>query len=251
MNEIKSGKVHQDSREEFRRYLIDVMGLTDGSAQSYCSYLPRIENTLSGKTVDEIVSTDDEMQKAIMVLRDYEPKKTAANLKSGLRAYYSFKNGSPYEEVHTERPVGESRSLKSGDMPFEIRQQLNDLEFKMYERQDEFWCRIFQLAVAVLLVVPALMMGDKLTHIVKLFFLMSMVFGSVGLVCMFPLLRRPFRQTKDIYEHGRKILEGEETRLEMNPIQSTGLERSCQRLSVIMFIQALIMFIVTLGVAIF
>ena len=139
----------------------------------------------------------------------------------------------------------------TGDIPFEIKQQLNDLEFKMYERQDAFWCQIFQLAVAVLLVIPTLMMGESLTSIAKAFFLGAMIMGSVGIACMFPLLRRPFRQTKEIYDHGKKIMEGEETRLEITPIPSTRRELLCQRLSVIMCVFALLLLIVTFGITIF
>ena len=249
---------NRESKEEFRQYLIVVMGLTEASAKAYCYYVSHVEKIRQGVSVDAIVASDDEMRKTITLLRKHEPKKEAANFMSGLRAYYRFKNGKVFKEVpnddvrkHSTVREDTRKEEVTGDIPFEIKQQLNDLEFKMYERQDAFWCQIFQLAVAVLLVIPTLMMGESLTSIAKAFFLGAMIMGSVGIACMFPLLRRPFRQTKEIYDHGKKIMEGEETRLEITPIPSTRRELLCQRLSVIMCVFALLLLIVTFGITIF
>ena len=235
--------------EDFYQYLIDVMGLREGSAKSYLSYLAGVEKGI-GKPADELVRTDEMMGAAIARLREEEPRKTVANQMSGLRAYYQFKNGRPFKGVCADAKMSECDKDERGDLPFEIRQQLNDLEIRMYDQQDAFWRQMFQLAVAVLTVIPSLVLGKELSLISKRLFVLSMIIGVVGLNLMFPLLRRPFRQTKEIYEHGRKIMAGEETRLEILPGLATRIELRNQFLSITMLLAALLILFIALGVSI-
>jgi len=240
-------------REDFRQYLMAVMGLSEASAKSYDAYVSGVEKLLD-KTADAIVSSEEEMQAAITQLRKHEPKNTGSNYMSGLRAYYRFKNGQSFQKRkrdgyscdNAESPVEDS---VTGDMPFEIRKQLNELEFRMFDRQDALWRQMFQLAVAGLLVLPPLIAGDGCPLFSRWLFFGAIAIGAIGLGFMIPILKRPFRQTSEIYEHGRKVLSGEETRLEIRPPMSNKMEELCQRLSVVLLLLSLVMLLVSVGIS--
>ena len=240
-------------REDFRLYLISVMGLSEVSAKSYDAYVSGVEKLL-GKTADAIVASDEEMQAAITQLRKHEQKNTSSNYMSGLRAYYRFKKGQSFNarkrDVHSCGNVGSLvEDSATGDMPYEIRKQLNELEFRMFDRQDALWRQVFQLAVAVLLALPPLIVGRGCSLFSRCLFFVAIAIGSVGLGFMIPILKRPFRQISEIYEHGRNILAGEETRLEIRPPMSNKKESLCQILSVMLLLLSLVMLLVSVGVS--
>ena len=240
-------------REDFRLYLISVMGLSEVSAKSYDAYVSGVEKLL-GKTADAIVASDEEMQAAITQLRKHEQKNTSSNYMSGLRAYYRFKKGQSFNarkrDVHSCGNVGSLvEDSATGDMPYEIRKQLNELELHMFDRQDALWRQVFQLAVAVLLVLPPLIAGSGCPLCSRWLFFGAITIGAIGLGFMIPILKRPFRQITEIYEHGRKVLAGEETRLEIRPILSNTMETRSQRLSVGLLLLSLVMLLVSVGVS--
>ena len=214
-------------REDFRRYLMAVMGLSEASAKSYDAYVSGVEKLLD-KISGAIVSSDEEMQAAITLLREHEPKNTAVNYMSGLRAYYRFKNG---------REFGSKNIRKQDDnIPFEVRWRMTDLKYRCCESENRLWQQLFQLGVAILLVMPALVLGsikDMPLISVQLFAHASMC-GIIGLVFAFFVLKKPTRQTNEVKEHERKFALGEETCLECDVVQTTRFELLCQWLFLIL-----------------
>ncbi len=219
-----------DSRKQdmdaFHRYCVDVMGLRDSSADSYVSYVASVEAML-GHDINVIVSSDDEMRSAINALREQGAKKATSNLMSGLRAYYRFKNGASFssQKGETSQRRGKRRC---GELPFEFRCQLNDLEFRLQDKSDAFWRQVFQLGVAIIVLFPPLAISDGLMPIGRWLFIAALLTGFIGIVLMFPILQRPSRQLQEIYCHGQKLADGEEINLDVRPVLTTSKEKICQ-----------------------
>ena len=210
------------AREDFRQYLMVVMGLSEASAKSYDAYVSGVEHVLLGKTVDAIVSSDGEMQAAIVQLRKHEPKNTASNYMSGLRAYYRFKNGREFGTKDTPE--------RDGDIPFEVRKRLNDMKYRKYESENRLWQQLFQLWTAVVLVVPTLTIhGMEVTPLLSMrLTFTALLFSMVGLPIWFIVLKKPIRQAAAIQEHERKLASGDETCLEIDISKATLVESLCQ-----------------------
>ena len=209
-------------REDFRQYLMVVMGLSEASARSYDAYVSGVERVLLGKTVDAIVSSDGEMQTAIAQLRKHEPKNMASNYMSGLRAYYRFKNGREFGTKDTRE--------RDNDIPFEVRKRLNDMKYRQYESENRLWQQMFQLWIAVVLVVPALTIrGMEVTPLLSMRLIFTVLLcGMGGLPIWLIVLKKPIRQAAEIPVHERKLASGDETCLEMDVSKTTRVELLCQ-----------------------
>ena len=215
-------------REDFRLYLISVMGLSEGSATSYDAYVSGVEKLL-GKTADAIVASDKEMQAAITQLRKHNPKNTASNYMSGLRAYYRFKNGKEFGSKDARK--------RDNDIPFEVRWRMTDLKYRCYESENRLWQQLFQLGVAILLIMPTLVLSrtKDMPLISVQLFVCALSSGIIGLFFAFILLRRPARHAREIKEHECKFALGEETCLESEIVQTTPFELICQWVSSLFF----------------
>lgn len=217
-------KLPAEQRESFKLFAMSVIGLSDGSAESYVSYVNGAARTVGGDA-DTIVQTRAEMQSALSKL-------AAANLNDGtrrnyivgLRAYYRFVNGCEYYEQVSDSDVG---NRQTHNVPFELGKELNELELRASDHSATFWHKILNVSLVVFTAVPTILAVNSVTKWAFRFSITAMVLGLVGVVFLVPILRRPIRQSDELYAYGRKLFEGSVSAYEFSPENKTTCEKIC------------------------
>lgn len=113
------------------------------------------------------------------------------------------------------------------DIPHELMEQQNALELRLQEREDAFWGRFFEVALLVITIVPTLVTGREQSRDVLLWVKGALIFGGVGIVSMFYVLRRSSRQLKELLDYGKRICAGEKICMEFHPRHKTMIEHLC------------------------
>lgn len=207
---------------EFVDYVVSILGLKESTARSYDKYVLTAQEIL-GDAPEEIVKSDESMRRACARLVERGlAGKTVANVISGLKAYFKFKNGCAYSERGNSN---RDSACETPDVPYELLEQQNELELKLQEREDSFMGRIFGIALLVLTIVPALVVGQKLPKEILLGFKCALVSGAIGTACLIPAIRRSSRQLKEVVEYGKRIRSGAVTNREFSPSEKTFAER--------------------------
>lgn len=213
-----------ESFEDFRLFVISILGLSVGTAESYVSYVRGVCK-LVGKRAREIVASTNAMRDAIdLIGRDSGLKNTRRNYVSGLKAFWRYCNGYEY---------GASNVCENGgrpDVAFDVREQLNDLELRVSDSDATFWNRIMDVALLSMTIVPTLLTLGGIKAVVRWFLLAAMIFGVAGVFALIPILRRPIRQNTDLYQYGKKLIRGEVSGFEFSPEETTARERVCMHI---------------------
>jgi len=222
MEQMIIGRNEDDCYAAFRDFVVSILGLSTGTADSYVSYVKGVCKCVA-RSVDEIVSSRNSMSETIEeVDRSGKADSTKRNYISGLKAYWRFAKGAEYDAKDSERHDSVDNTL------FEIRKEVNAFELRVSDSDANFWQRIFDVSIVVLTVVPTLLTMSGITMTVMWFLVMSMLIGFMGLAALLPVLHRPVRQNLELYNHGKKLALGQVSGLNFTPEEKTLLERKCE-----------------------
>lgn len=200
------------------------------------NYLPRVLELLNAPDARRLVQTDEAMNKALAGLDGYCGKgyarKTIGNYKSALYAFYFYLRGVRYQKHSRTRE--KSQCLDgSADMSWKIREQLNDIELRLYASGDAFWRMIFSVgALSVTIacsVAPVISNGNDGECGFRS---CAFMLGLVGLIALVPVLLRHRRQLKEIQEQGIRLSAGDPIESVIVPRECTALERAGEVVSI-------------------
>lgn len=233
-----------DRGNEFRCYVRSVLGLSDGTADSYVAYVNGACRCI-GKSIDEIVSSNEALVDAFRQIdRSAGAKKTLSNYKRGVRAYFRFIHGEEFG------PKPEEANPKCGidhELPYEIKQQLNEIEFRISDGEASFWHRVMDVAVLVLTIVSSILASTNMPLTSKVSIGSALVFGLIGLGALIPIIRRPIRQSRELYEYGKSLQSGNACSFEFNPVELTSVEKICTNVAKAAIPIALLCLVVAIG----
>jgi len=212
-------------REKFELFARSVIGLSEGSAESYVSYVNGAVRVV-GCDADSIVRSKEEMQSALSQLAVAKLNDgTRGNYITGIKAYYRFVNNCEHDDQVSD-PGVVSRSARN--IPFELRNQLNELELRASDQSAAFWHKIIDVSVIVFTAVPAILAVKGVTHGAFLCSCAAMILGLVGAGVLIPVLRRPIRQADELYAYGKRFAEGSVSAYEFSPESKTRCEKVCE-----------------------
>lgn len=219
-------KLSHEQREKFGLFARSVIGLSEGSAESYVSYVNGAARVV-GCDADAIVRSKEDMQSALSHLAVAKLNDgTRGNYITGIKAYYRFLNNCEYDDQVSDPGVV---SRPARNIPFELRNQLNELELRASDQSAAFWHKIVDVSVIVFTAVPAILAVKGVTHWAFLCSCSAMILGLVGACVLIPVLHRPVRQADELYAYGKKFAEGSVSAYEFSPESKTPCEKACER----------------------
>lgn len=228
--------------EEFMLFVVSILGLSSATANSYVKYIQGVCKTLrrefTEETLTEIASTREALCLAEQELKQANiAPKTASNYISALRAYNRYRQGAPLRD---------NQETERCDIPFEVRKQLNEVEFRLSDGEAAFWHRILDVSLIVFTLFPALLSIGGCVQDCGNYIVATIVLGFFGILCLMPILRRPIRQSKEILDYGKKFASGEVNAIEILPVNLTPLERISRLLAALLIILSFICIIITI-----
>lgn len=230
--------LNAERREAFKLFVVSIMGLTSGTADSYLAYVNGLSRSVK-QNPDEIVRSTEQMSAALAALdKTGLNASTRRNFRAGIKAYYRFQNRSDYkEDVRSETST-------QFDIPAELRSQLNELELKASDAKATFWHKICDASFLVFTVVPAILAITGTSRAVTVVALSAMAVGLLCIIAIVPVLWRPYRLISELYSYGRSVANGEATVPECIPNESTRGEKVGEILMMILLPTAFVLLFV-------
>ena len=106
-----------------------------------------------------------------------------------------------------------------------LKQQVNDLELKYYDKQEVFWQRMFTGCTGFVAIVMPLSIRIDMSREVRWCILGAVASAAICALCNIPLLYSTVRRHKELFEHGRNLARGETNTPDYSPQDSTLCER--------------------------
>lgn len=208
----------------FKSYVRMALDVSERTADCYASYV-RGACRILNRNLSEIVCDEGSLLRAIQDLNVLDKRGMhISKYATGLRVYFRFHQACG---KHVGENTIEDDIACGGGWPGELMKELNECELRARDKEAAFWHRIFDIVILILTIVPAILVSSPLAVAggTKLFFSMAIGFASLGL--SIPVLWRPIRLSHEIWEHGKKLCDGEASSMECNPTPVTMFERVC------------------------
>lgn len=129
-----------------------------------------------------------------------------------------------------------------------VQEQMNDLEMDMHRMEHSVLSTVFTAAVTFLSIVTPLSFVEAIPLASKTIIRVTIALVAIGTIALFPLLWKPVRKIREIWQGGKNILEGK-GELEVSPRVTTVAERMCKWIAAVTLSLSVVMLIVVVSYA--
>lgn len=216
---------------KFKDFIVRDLGRKDSTAESYVEYVRSAGVKQNPPTKDPfaLVCDDSAMAAALAAVDGY------SNLKTGLRTLYLYVHKRKYGRPLTSSQ-GDAAASKAdaswGEIPSELKEQMNDLELRLMESMNTTWNSMIQILLVLVSVVPGILLGTPLCPWMLMSLGVSLLIGVVGLFAASVVIRRPQRRLEELFRYGESLARGEETADRFSPSVNTCAEAVCAYITI-------------------